>query len=166
MWPIGDSLDKAVLDRIPMAVTDVWSKVLLVADQVLPLTPLPQADLAPLAPRGAWYGRHPMTHCDADRPLDQVPAHRLAGIARWQGPDHVVVIGQHHDRVDNAGYRANPRAFWNIRNHGVLPSQAFGQNDPDTPAIVRSGCGIRMVTRPSALVTEAMPAGEPFGFAG
>lgn len=63
-------------------------------------------------------------------------------------------------------YFANTRAFWNIRNHGVLPSQAFGQNEPATPVIVRSGCGIRMVTRPSVLVTEAIPAGEPFGFAG
>ena len=31
---------------------------------------------------------------------------------------------------------------------------------------VRSGCGIRMVARPSRLATPAMPSGEPFGLAG
>ncbi len=30
----------------------------------------------------------------------------------------------------------------------------------------RSGCGMVMVTRPSALVTAAMPNGDPLGFAG
>lgn len=34
----------AVLDRIPVAVIDMPGEILLVADQVLPVTPLPQAD--------------------------------------------------------------------------------------------------------------------------
>ena len=58
-------------------------------------------------------------------------------------------------------------AFSKILNHGVLvPREASGHHDPVTPWIVRSGCGMRIVTRPSSLQTDVSPDGEPFGFAG
>lgn len=207
MRPIGESLDMAVLDRIPVAGIDMPGVILLVADQVFPVTPLPQADsisslCLPLVltvkkqkqPPGTISRRnvalpdHLPQQCASAMSLRRKPARSGMGIPAAAAPGFRVALSGRPLRQDgpfttsqitprariSAGrrptlrlYFANTRAFWNIRNQGVLPLvHCDGQNDPDTPAIVRSGCGIRMVTRPSRLVTEAMPAGEPFGFAG
>lgn len=206
MRPIGESLDMAVLDRIPVAVIDMPGEILLVADQVFPVTPLPQADSVgslclplvltvkkkqppgTIARRNVALPDHLPQPCANAMSLRHKPARSGMGIPVAAAPRFRVALSGRLLRQDrpfmtsqiapkariSAGrrptlrlYFANTRAFWNIRNQGVLPLvHCDGQNDPDTPAIVRSGCGIRMVTRPSRLVTEAMPAGEPFGFAG
>jgi len=70
----------------------------IVANHVLPKTPLPDAPLAPFNAAGrARFGGG-----DAARkmPLDQAPAKRIIGILRWQRPNTMQMIGQHHDGVE------------------------------------------------------------------
>jgi len=59
------------------------------------------------------------------------------------------------------------RAFSNIRIHGLW-SNVHSRGCQDSSALrnTRSGCGIMIVSRPSAVVSAATPPGEPFGFAG
>jgi hypothetical protein len=45
MGPIPDPCDQSMLDRIDMDVVDVTSQIVLIADRVLPITPLPDATL-------------------------------------------------------------------------------------------------------------------------
>ena len=68
-----------------------------------------------------------------------------------------------------ASYRSpaqptHTRALRNMRIHGaVLAPLRPGCQEFCTVRNTRSGCGIRMVTRPSRLVRPVMPRGEPFG---
>ena len=48
---------------------------------------------------------------------------------------------------------------------GIL-SQSSGCQEFCTARTTRSGCGIMIVTRPSALHRPVMPPGEPLGLAG
>ena len=57
-------------------------------------------------------------------------------------------------------------SFWNSRIHGDAPCHSRGRHESCTLRKTRSGCGIRMVARPSWLVRPVMPSGEPFGFVG
>ena len=57
-------------------------------------------------------------------------------------------------------------ALRNIRIHGESSPQPAGCQDNVTLRATRSGCGISTVARPSIVVTEVMPAGEPFGLNG
>ena len=45
MRPIPDSLYKTMLDRIDVNVVNVPGQIVLIADRVLPITPLPDAAL-------------------------------------------------------------------------------------------------------------------------
>jgi PhnB protein len=58
------------------------------------------------------------------------------------------------------------RAPRNIASQGESSPQPAGCQDICTVRKMRSGCGIMMVKRPSAVVRPAMPSGEPFGLAG
>jgi len=58
------------------------------------------------------------------------------------------------------------RAFENILNHGDASPHSSGCHDICTVRNTRSGCGIRIVKRPSAVVSPVMPAGDPFGLYG
>ena len=67
------------------------------------------------------------------------------------------------------GSRAQPtqvRALRNIRNHGPSSPHALGYQEFCTVRYTRSGCGIMMVTRPSALQRPVIPCGAPLGLAG
>lgn len=61
---------------------------------------------------------------------------------------------------------AKTRALSNKRRHGPSSPQPGGDQACCTLRTTRSGCGIRIVTRPSAEHSPAMPSGEPFGLAG
>lgn len=68
-----------------------------------------------------------------------------------------------------AGAASQPthtRALRNIRSHGESPAQSFGAQLKLAARRVRSGCGIRIVARPSRLLRPAMPSGEPLGLSG
>ena len=58
------------------------------------------------------------------------------------------------------------RALANSLCHGESSGQSAGAQLKLARRRVRSGCGIRMVARPSSLVSPAMPSGEPLGLAG
>src|SRR6266404_2046556 len=79
MRPISDSRYEAVLDRIDMDVVNVTLKIALVADRVLPITPLPDTTLS--------LGR---------------PARRIS-IGFRQRPDRVEMIRQYNNRVGREG---------------------------------------------------------------
>ena len=62
-----------------------------------------------------------------------------------------------------------PRFFLALQNNRIqaLSSpQSDGAHDCCTVRNIRSGCGIIIVTLPSALLTPAIPAGEPLGLSG
>lgn len=58
------------------------------------------------------------------------------------------------------------RAFLNSLSHAPASCQSSGCQELDTALWQRSGCGIIMVTRPSAEVIPVMPFGDPFGLNG
>jgi hypothetical protein len=58
------------------------------------------------------------------------------------------------------------RALRNMRIHGESSPQFSGCQDICTVRKTRSGCGIMIVKRPSAVVTAVKPPGEPFGLYG
>jgi ADP-ribosyl-[dinitrogen reductase] hydrolase len=61
------------------------------------------------------------------------------------------------------GQPTQRRALRNIRIHGESSPQPSGCHDICAVRNTRSGCGIMIVNRPSAVVRPATPAGEPFG---
>ena len=63
-------------------------------------------------------------------------------------------------------YPTKRRAFANIRYHGDSSPHASGCHDICTVRNTRSGCGIRIVKRPSAVVSPVIPCGEPLGLYG
>src|SRR5690606_31352010 len=87
----------------------------------------------------------------ASAPLE-VPSTLAAGSARAELPFQ--------------GYPTNTRAFRNTRSHGESSPHSAGAQLKLAVRSVRSGCGIRMVARPSVVVTPATASVEPFGFAG
>src|SRR5690348_1321344 len=56
----------------------------------------------------------------------------------------------------------NTRALRKIRIHGEFSPHSRGCQLICTVRNTRSGCGIRMVTRPDAAVKPARPSGDPF----
>jgi hypothetical protein len=58
------------------------------------------------------------------------------------------------------------RALRNIRIHGDSSPQDSGAHECTEARNTRSACGIRTVKRPSAVVTDVSPPGEPFGLNG
>ena len=63
-------------------------------------------------------------------------------------------------------YPTHIRAFRNRRIHGPSSVRPGGRQESCTARKTRSGWGIRMVTRPSGVVSAVMPPGEPLGFSG
>jgi len=58
------------------------------------------------------------------------------------------------------------RALRNIRSHGPSSPHSSGCHEYCVVRNRRSGCGIMMVKRPSAVVKPVKPSGEPFGLCG
>ena len=61
---------------------------------------------------------------------------------------------------------AHVLAFLNMRSHGPASPRRGGSQEYCTARMVRSGCGIMIVTRPSGVVRPVTPASEPLGLAG
>jgi hypothetical protein len=62
-------------------------------------------------------------------------------------------------------YPTHRRAFWKRRNQGPSScGQSRGSQEYCRRRKQRSGWGISIVTRPSALVRPVIPSGEPLGF--
>src|SRR6185312_8266935 len=80
----------------------------------------------------------------------------------WAPPGHgsVAFCGRWNDQPHHT------RALRNMRIHGESSPQFSGCQLNCTLRNTRSGCGIRMVTRPSAAVKPARPPGEPLVLSG
>src|SRR5690349_5798980 len=68
--------------------------------------------------------------------------------------------------VPRGSYPTKARALRNIRIQGESSPQPSGCHENSTERNTRSGCGMRMVKRPSGVVSAVMPWGEPLGLYG
>src|SRR5690606_38695671 len=96
--PIHHASDVAVLERVDMDVIHVTAKILLVADLVLPVAPLPDAALIAQPIRQGT--RLAQRQASRELTFQYLPAHREVGIARWQRPQAVHMVRQHHPGID------------------------------------------------------------------
>src|SRR4051794_7847426 len=60
-------------------------------------------------------------------------------------------------------YPTHLRALWNMRIQGESSTERSGAQDICTVRKTRSGWGMTMVKRPSAVVSPVMPCGVPLG---
>ena len=82
--PVGGALDESVFDGVVVDVVDVATKIVRVADQVFPITALPQAAFATRqAISGAAFHRGQSAR---EAGLDPRPSDCIVGIAPWQPP--------------------------------------------------------------------------------
>jgi len=63
-------------------------------------------------------------------------------------------------------YPSQTRALRKSRIHGESSGAPSGAHDICTLRCTRSGCGMRTLKRPSAVVSPVIPAGEPLGLSG
>ena len=98
MGPIPDPRYKSMLDRIDMDVIDMTPTIVLIADRVLPITPLPDAAL----PLGGTASRNRLTGCAVARKrrLNQPPARCKIPVALGERPDRMQMIRENNYRVD------------------------------------------------------------------
>ena len=79
-------------------------------------------------------------------------------------------VGRHNACINNYScWRAQANARAALRNmwvQGENPCQSGGHQLICTVLNARSGCGIRIVARPSAVLKAVRPSAEPFGLAG
>jgi hypothetical protein len=97
----------AVLHRIEVDVIEVPHEVVLVAQRMLSISPLPNPALA----FGGAAGRDPFPSGQSIRKaaFDQSPAGGEIRIAIGQGPDRVQGIREDHGSFDREGSRARTR---------------------------------------------------------
>ena len=96
--PVGGATDEAVLDRVVMDVIDVVAVIGLVADQVLPISTLPDAAFA----ASLAYGRSMFGdgNLPAEILLDPPPTAREIAVSGRQGGDAMQVLGQDDPCID------------------------------------------------------------------
>jgi hypothetical protein len=80
--------------------------------------------------------------------------------AEWGG--YEVPHPAHHDSDQPTHFRA----LRNMRIQGEYSPHDSGAQECCTVRNTRSACGISTVKRPSGVVTDVMPWGEPFGLYG
>src|SRR6187431_2576526 len=97
MGPIRNPRHISMLDWIDMNVVDVAGQIVLIADRVLPIAPLPDAALT----FGSATGRNSLT-CKVARKrrFNQPPARWKIPIVLGHRPDRMEMIRQHDQRVD------------------------------------------------------------------
>src|SRR5947208_5000022 len=108
MRPISGLCYEAMLDRIDMDVIDVTPKIVLIADRMLPITPLPDAALAL---RGAASrNRLAGSEVARKRRLDQPPARCKVTVAFGEGPDRMQMIRENNYGGDREWMTSTSRA--------------------------------------------------------
>lgn len=96
--PVGGASDKAVFDGVVVDVVDVMLVVGIVADEVFPITPLPDAAFASsLACGAAVLDRR---DAFAELFLDAPPTTAEIAVSGWQGGNAMQMIGQDDPGVD------------------------------------------------------------------
>ena len=98
MRPILCFAHEAMLHRIGIAIGDVIVKILIVADQMLPKSPLPDAALAAAHANSA----PPLCSLKESREaaLDQTPSKREIRVTLGQRENSMQMIGQYHQGID------------------------------------------------------------------
>ena len=134
-------------------------------------------DQAAVALRDERDAQHTVRTQRIDDPPFELAAFRLA---RERGDDHAAdrvglagtLIAQRDDldrcvRIEHhSDQPIQRRALRNTRIHGSASPQLSGCQLIATVRCTRSMCGISTEKRPSAVVTDVMPAGDPFGLNG
>src|SRR5579885_2802328 len=99
--PVANARHEPVLHRIEMNIVDVPRQICLVADSMLPVASLPNSlfTLCDFALRA-----HSIGQSSRKTAFDEIPATGEIGIAGWQRPNRVQVIGQdaNRNRVERA----------------------------------------------------------------
>ena len=88
------------------------------------------------------------------------------GTERQGRPGDTLALGGLRPQGALAAYPSAARALRNIRIQGPSSPRPGGRQESCTARKTRSGWGMRMVTRPSGVVTAVIPPGEPLGFSG
>lgn len=111
-----------MLAGIPMNVVHVPRKIVIVPNQMFPITSLPDTPLS----LGNTAGIDPLTWRQAARNprLDQRPAAGIIHIPVGQGPQGVEVVGQDHDGIDGKGVTFPHTAHHSAQNVHVFNQQA------------------------------------------
>ena len=96
-WPVPHADCMAVPDRIEVDVIEVPRKIVLVAQRMLPISPLPNPALG--------FGGNPFASGQSMRKaaFDQAPAGGEIRIAMGQGPNRVEVFRHDHGSFDREG---------------------------------------------------------------
>jgi hypothetical protein len=105
--PIAHTLCQSMFDWIEVNVIDMPRKVAVIADRVLPKSPLPKREIA------IWPALHikaSLNQCVAEMPLDPPPPARKICVIRWQREDGAQMIRENHDSVDRKWPCAASRA--------------------------------------------------------
>jgi hypothetical protein len=100
MRPVAHVCGEAVLDRIEMDVVHMPLEIVIVADRVLPESPLPQCMFS------VWVARdrHARSGDGRREPaLDELPPNRIVGIPLRQRHDDMQMVRQDNDGVDRKG---------------------------------------------------------------
>jgi len=127
-----------VLERIDMQYS-TWRG--LVTYKVFPKSTLPNAAFVSRDPGSAQMLNFRQRSREAI--LYQAPTRREIGIARWQPPDCVQMIWQHHERIDRerigfASFSNRRAQISNMVNEQGLPP--IEQVDRKEPAPARNSC--------------------------
>jgi len=88
--------------RIIVNIVDMPSEIVVVANRVLPISPLPEGKLPVAMTRNRNSGLHDSFGKSA---FDQAPSVRIVSVSFRQCHDNVKVVGQHYDRIDCEGVR-------------------------------------------------------------
>lgn len=96
--PITGVVDPPMLHRVEVNVLDVRAHIPLIAQQPLPIPPLPDPTLLlrQLSPRAPFLARQPA----GKQRLNMPPPRRIVGITLRETPDAMKMLGQHHYRHD------------------------------------------------------------------
>jgi hypothetical protein len=97
MRPVADPLHQAMFHGVVVNVTDMPREVVIVADRVLPIPPLPKRELTIAVPFDVPTRFEQM---GAEISFDAPPPARKICIVSWQTEDGVQVIRQDHDGID------------------------------------------------------------------
>ena len=88
-------------DRAEMRVVHVSRKIPIVSDRALPIATLPNAAFAAAGHhRRSWLAGGQRFH---EGGFNRAPSTGVVGVAGWQGPPAMHVIGQHNPGVDTQG---------------------------------------------------------------
>ena len=106
--PIAHPLDQAMLERIDMHIIHVRRKILVVANQMLPIAPLPNPTFAATQPcrRAPLLSRQRFGESD----FNQSPAHRKISIALRQFNHAMHMLRQHNPRMYRERMRQTNRS--------------------------------------------------------